>query len=444
MIEPIARSTAAVLVLLALLAAAGDRASADPQRRMHQRADSTWRQHDAAADSAAARNDWRAYRHHAARLRDLMHGHPGALLALARADAQLGDTAAALGWVRAYAAAGLVRNMSADSALAPLHGTAGWRESIERIDRNRTAVHRAALAMLIPDTLVIAEYISPAAAGRWLVSSVHQSRIFSVAPDQPLREVMRASPDEPGGFFALARGTRGQALWTTTANLAQVAGFAPENASRTALLSVDASSGRVLRRYPAPADGEPHFFGDIGVLANGDVVVSDDRDLRAGAVFVLRNGADSLTTLVPTGTFENPQQPAPAPDGRRVFVPDYLLGIAIVDATTGSVDWLAHEDSVALNGIDGLIFAPPRSLIAVQNGTSPRRVLRLDLDEPMRRVVSARVLEAATDADLTHGVLVDGEFWFIARSGWDEMTNDGKLRDGVRPERPMIMRLPIR
>jgi hypothetical protein len=325
-----------------------------------------------------------------------------------------------------------------------LHGTVGWRESLERIDRNRTAVRRAAIAVLIPETLVIAEYISPAAGGRWLVSSVHQSRIFSVSPNEPLREVLRGSTEEPGGFFALARGTRGQALWTTTANLAQVAGYAQEHAARTALLSVDAASGRVLRRYPAPADGEPHFFGDIGVMANGDVIVSDDRDLRAGALFVLRSGTDSLATLVPTGTFENPQQPAPAPDGRRVFVPDYLLGIAIVDAATGDVDWLAHDDSVALNGIDGLVFSPPRSLIAVQNGTSPRRVLRLDLDEPMHRVVSARVLEAAIDADLTHGVLVDGEFWFIARSGWDEMTNDGKLREGIRPQRPMIMRMPIR
>lgn len=114
-----------------------------------------------------------------------------------------------------------------------------------------------------------------------------------------------------------------------------------------------------------------------------------------------------------------------------------------MDAASGDVRWLAHDDSVALNGIDGLVFAPPRSLIAVQNGTAPRRIIRLDLDARLRRIVGTRVLHAATDADLTHGVHLDGEFWFIARSGWDEFASDGSLRPGVKPRQPMIMRVRV-
>lgn len=296
MIHPVAGAAAGALVVIAFATTIAAPGPAPDAPALTQRTDSTWRQHDAAADSAAAREDWVAYRHHSVKLRELMHGHPGALLALARADAQLGDTAAALEWVRAFAGTGLVRNLVADSALTPLHGTVEWRDALARIDANRTAVHRAAMAVLVPDTLMIAEYISPASSGRWLVSSVHRSRIVSVAADGPLREVSRAGGDVPGGFFALARGQRGQALWATTANLAQVAGYSPADAGRSALLSIDASTGRVLRRYDAPRDGDPHFFGDIAVTAAGDVIVSDDRDLRAGAVYVLRAGSDSRTT----------------------------------------------------------------------------------------------------------------------------------------------------
>jgi hypothetical protein len=104
------------------------------------------------------------------------------------------------------------------------------------------------------------------------------------------------------------------------------------------------------------------------------------------------------------------------------------MGVATVDPATRTVSWIAHADTVALNGIDGM-YLVGHVLYAIQNGTSPERVTRFVLDPDLRRVVDWSVVERATPdlGDPTHGVVVDDQFYFIANSGWDRFGDDGHI-----------------
>jgi hypothetical protein len=87
------------------------------------------------------------------------------------------------------------------------------------------------------------------------------------------------------------------------------------------------------------------------------------------------------------------------------------------------------EGKYALNGIDGL-YRNGRSLIATQNGVSPERVIRFELDPSLSRVISESIIERATATlgDPTHGVIVGRDFYYIASSGWDTLDDHGNRK----------------
>ena len=84
----------------------------------------------------------------------------------------------------------------------------------------------------------------------------------------------------------------------------------------------------------------------------------------------------SIASTSPASS-SSPQMPALSADGRTLFVPDYARGIAAIElgACPCPARWPANGPGVFTAGIDGLV-RDGRTLVAVQNGTSPPRVVR--------------------------------------------------------------------
>jgi hypothetical protein len=193
----------------------------------------------------------------------------------------------------------------------------------------------------------------------------------------------------------------------------------------------------LLRRIEGP---RPSALGDMVLTGQGDVIVTDG---DGGGVYrVLANGA--MMQGLDDGDFISPQTPAMHPDGKRIFVPDYVRGIGVLEIATKQVRWLSMGGRFALNGIDGLYFDRGR-LIAVQNGTSPERVVAFTLDPSFTRIESETIIERSTGTlgDPTHGVVVDNDFYYIANSGWDAVDDHGNLKPGARPSAPRMMRAQL-
>ncbi len=101
-------------------------------------------------------------------------------------------------------------------------------------------------------------------------------------------------------------------------------------------------------------------------------------------------------------------------------------------------------DSTAVSGIDGLVRVG-RSLIAVQNGTTPKRVVALRMDDGETRVMGWRAIESGSPVltEPTHLVVVGGEIFFIADSGWDRVNEDGTLKPGIVLEPAHVLRARV-
>lgn len=429
----------AAAVLAALVACAPAAAQDTTEAAVIVADDSTWQQHAQAGEAARNGGDWGAWRYHLVRMREVVGYHPQIVYALAQADARLGRTEDALAWLQTFAATGLTRDVAADSAFLGMREAPGWAALAERIAANARPLGSAQPAFTLADSAFLPESITyDPRTRRFFLSSIREGRIVAYAPDGGFSELVPARRDGQWSMLALAVDTASGTLWATTAAIPFYGAYQAADSGRSAVLAYDLDSGALRRRFDAPAGR--HQLGDMTLAPNGDVYVSD---ADAGIVYRIARGATELEAFA-SGDLVSPQGLAVSSDGRRVLVADYVRGLASIERESGEVTWMGVADSTAVSGIDGLVRVG-HSLIAVQNGVAPKRLIELRMDDGETRITGWRAIESGTPllTEPTHAVVVGGEAFFIADSGWDRLNPDGTLKPGMVLEPAHVLRVRV-
>jgi len=300
---------------------------------------------------------------------------------------------------------------------------------VARFEANRVLAGNSRLLHAVPTERRLIEGVAWDAPRRRLFASsvagrellVHEAGAWRVVPGV-----------EAGSLFGLAIDPRRQLLWLTSGVVEQTPG--PDTAYR-GLIALDLRSLRVVRRVPAPAGGSP---GDLVIATDGTIYASDPQN---GAVYRARPGAAALDTLVAPGTMRSPQGLALSRDGRRLYVADYGYGLAVIDPASGRIGRVAAQSPTMLDGIDGLI-ADGGTLIAIQNGVNPRRIVRLHLSRDGLAIARVEVLERGTPewGEPTLGTLVNGSLVYVADAQWERFGAGGAVT-GEGPLRPTAIRI---
>lgn len=159
------------------------------------------------------------------------------------------------------------------------------------------------------------------------------------------------------------------------------------------------------------------------ISRTGDLFVSESAH---GAILRLRADANAMERLDSPGEFPSPQTPALSSDERTLYLPDYVRGIAAMDLKTRAVRWLQPAHHIVLSGIDGF-YRYRDGFLAVQNGVTPERLVFFSAD-----LMHQRILETNTPGlgEATHGTFAGDTFYFIANTGWDQYSEDGKRKPG--------------
>jgi len=361
-----------------------------------------------------------------------------------RATSELGDLRAARRHLEICVRSGLATaDPATDESLRGLRHSRGFDALLATYRRFQRPATDFEPIRTLSDAGLIAEDIAfDARADSWLISSVRERKIVRIGAQDGDADAWRSVGADVWGVFALALDSERQRVWATTSAGAESPPFSEAERGRSAVLELDARSFEVLARYEL-GDARPHGFGDVALGPGGQLVVSDGID---GGVYVTEAlPQPHLRSLVAPGAFRSPQTPALIPGTGRLLVPDYSRGIAIVDPAGGAPRWLAHPPELALYGIDGM-YLKGRTLVAIQNGTDPERVLVLRLDASCSAVETWRVAVARAEGlgDPTHGVFVGEDFQFLANSGWDRVGDDGTLRSSATDRPPSIWRLKLR
>jgi len=390
-----------------------------------------------AMNKVCGAKEWVGCRDHLLRLKELLDGRVDIVYRLAKAEAMLGDKDAALRGLMLYSKSGLT---FADPGAAPefssLKNSPEFEMVLDRVKAARAPRSASKPFRTLPEADLIAEDIAYDPRGdKFYISSVRHSKILAVDRKGASAEFARGV----WPILALGVDSKRRILWASTAALPEGIGYRKEDEGRSALLKYSLDSGALSKSYDLKNDAK-HSLGDMTVSAAGDVYVSDGE----GAVYWVDHAKDTLDVLVPKGVFHSPQTPALSAGGRRLLVPDYSRGIGIVDLASRQVKLLEHPKELPLDGIDGM-YLSGRTLIAIQNGTAPERLIRMTLDAALTRVLEWETIEANWTGlgDPTHGVVVRDQFYFIANSGWDRMADDGSLKPGATFEPATIRQMRL-
>ncbi|MBV6646243.1 MAG: hypothetical protein KI790_12380, partial [Cyclobacteriaceae bacterium] len=212
-------------------------------------------------------------------------------------------------------------------------------------------------------------------------------------------------------------------LWACTAALPEFEAYADNDKGKSSILKYDLKTGKLLQTWVEPGD---HVFGDLIVNKQGDVFVSDG---TANKIYRIDRKKNELTEFLDCSEdIYNLQGLAFDRDESFLYVSDYITGIFRINMTAKDIEKVALPEDISPKGIDGLYWYKNR-LLAIQNGTTPKRVWDLLLNEDGSEVTSITMV-ARGGKDLnepTQGIIIEDQFYFLANSPWGSYDKKGNF-----------------
>ncbi len=368
--------------------------------------------------------------------------HPRYVGALARLQAQNDRPFDALVTLNRLARMGLFLDAEGDETLARLQGSSDFADVIQRFYANRGPVGAGQVLFELPAMTGIIEGIAyRPQTGDYFFGDVRHRCVWIRRADGSVQRFSAADAGLLGVFGLKVDETRGS-LWAATSAVPEMDDYRPADRNHAALVEFSLADGTIRRTTALPADGGGHLVGDLTVTADGTVYAPDS---IAPVIWRVSRDGGPPERWLESDEFASLQGAAVAADGRSLVVSDYANGMILIDLATRAVRPLAPPPDTTLCGIDGIAVARDGSVVGVQNGTEPRRIVRLQFDATGRAVARLAVLERSHPVmgDPTLGTVVDDRFVFVGNAGWDRFSAGGPA-DAAAPRAVPIMftRLP--
>jgi len=228
-------------------------------------------------------------------------------------------------------------------------------------------------------------------------------------------------------------------LWVASQSTSSMEGYKDGEPRRAAVFEYDVDSGRLRKEHLPSSGGDSASFDDLTLAPDGTVFANDAANPRIWRI--PRGGG--LEVFLASDLIGGTQGLAVSRDGKTLYVSDYRQLFA-VDIATKRVTAIRVPPDLALNGIDGLVLFE-KSLVGIQNGIIPHRVIRLDLAPDGLTVAKSRILEMNhPDFDEpTLGVVANGALYICADSQGQKFRNQkqpiapGEMREAV------ILKIPL-
>jgi len=340
---------------------------------------------------------------------------------------------------------GLAADWDRIEALEPLRQFEVYDYVRDLMDEAGAPAGDAAVEFTIPPAHAMPEAVArDEATGRTFIGTVRDGEILVHEPGaDDLRRF--AGPDSVKGLMAvfdlLADSERGH-LWVATGSTSQYVNARPALFGRTGLIKLDLNTGEKLGEYRVLPDGNAHLLGALDQAADGTLFAADS---ASPLIYRLAPGDDRPQPYAGHPMFTSFRGIALSPDAERLYVADYDLGLFFFDLTAEQPRGysLGVPPNLNLGGIDGL-FMWNNHLVVVQNGVTPQRVLRLELDATGRRVTGIATVAKALEQfeNPTYGALDGGDLLLLARSHWQRVDGEGRPIDPPLPDVP-VLRLSV-
>ncbi len=373
------------------------------------------------------------------RLRQAQPGHVPTLYNLALARALNGKDAEALAALAQAAELGLILELPDAPELQALRQSPGYKAHLERV-RSLSALHgHGSVAFRLEDPRFFPEGLAhDSKTGAWFLGSVHQRKIVRRDAEGKLTEFVAEGRDGLCSVLGLLCDSERRRLWATSNGIPQTRKVTESELDTAALYCFDLDSGALLNKVALPGK---HNLGDLAQAANGDLYASD---ASGSGIYRLPLDGNALELFASSPWLASAQGLAFSADGALLYVADYTFGPLVIDSASREVRQLPCDVPLAITGLDGLA-RHGQSLIAVQNGTRPHRIVRYRLADDGRRISAVETLLANSPEfdEPTLGLVVGDAYYLVANGQWGRYDRRFQPLPDAQLKPPCVLRLGL-
>lgn len=278
----------------------------------------------------------------------------------------------------------------------------------------QTKVVDSDTAFVLKDRSLHAESVAvDGSTGTAYVGSVRKRKIVAVDAKGVARDFILPGAHGLTAVLGLRLDAARKSLWACSSPMAEMEGYDSLLPSR--VYRFDLRTGKLRAQYEAPAKAG-HVFGDLVIGPGGQVLVSDS---KTNEIYVVNEKAGTLDRFLTDSEFWNIQGLSFTTDGKYLFISDYIKGPYRLELATRKLIKLTTEVENSLKGIDGLLYHQG-TLLALQNGTSPLRVMQFTLNGALDTITAATIIDQGRPElnEPTQGSIVGNDFYYVANSQW--------------------------
>jgi sugar lactone lactonase YvrE len=346
------------------------------------------------------------------RITELMPNSGDLRLQLAMAYAKKDDKTGTYDTLIRMQTQGFGYDIGKDPRFESVHGTKVWDYLVANLQVNgkQFGEGKAAFELAKGDHLYDA-LAWDAKRGQLLVGGAREGKIQLASTGGKLTDFISADADNGlYGVDALAIDAEHHKLFVATSASSIYKGFNADNAGKSGVSEFDLASGKFLKKYAFATNDGTHRLTSLVVSKDGQVYAADGARKQ---VFKIDGGAMKQIVANPKLTYLSAL--ALSADGNTLYMADFALGIFAYDLTKGQAfEPRYNQASLVLGGIVGM-YTFDGTLVIVENGMVPKRVMRLQLSADGRSIEGAMPLDVAQPsfAELGAGAVAGDKLYFF-------------------------------
>lgn len=260
----------------------------------------------------------------------------------------------------------------------------------------------------------------------FLIGTVSDGRILRVTESGEVTTLFTANSENGmWAIYDIKVDVKRNIFWVSSAAVPNYSNYKSSDFGRSAIFKFDLKSGKLIKRYPMALDGNPHYFANLALADNGTIYIASS---QAPIVYKMEVGDKSPKIFIAQPDLLSIRSIVLNQNNDYLYLSDYSKGLFIINLETGGMRPPVMPETLNSSGIDGM-YRWGDSLVVIQNGFSPARVLRLELDEAgveVKGMAPLLVSQPLFD-NPNYGVIRGDQLYFFANSHWGLANARGEI-----------------
>ena len=312
-----------------------------------------------------------------------------------------------------------------DPNLNAIRNHPGFQQLIQtKNELNQTVIH-SDTAYVIQDRQLHLESVAFDPVEKTIYGgSIHKRKIIKIKSGGVASDLTQPEQYGIGSIFGLRVDAKKRILWACSSAIPEMQHY--DSAIASALFQFDIKTDRLVGSYRPLDTLRNHVFGDLVLNSKGAPYVSDSRN---NVIYKYDADRRELLPYFSSKEFWSIQGLCFSDDDNVLYIADYVKGIFMLDVKTMKLSKVNVQYDLSLKGTDGILFYK-NSLITIQNGVQPNRVVRHFLNEAGNSFIRYEYIDNAHPAfgEPTIGSLPQNTLFYVANSQWNAYEN-GKIKD---------------